>query len=510
MPDLPEPGTPAEIARFKELAAQLEPRFEIFRSDPKLPYTAVVIPSQSVDPVELAKIAGVAHYEERSLFNLMLLKKPRLRVVYVTSKPLNPLVIDYYLNQMRGVPSLHARRRLTLLDCDDASPRPLTRKILERPRLVQRIRESIGDLSRAHMVVFNATPLERTLSVQLGIPLHACDPDLIHLGSKTGSRRVFHEAGVEIPPGREGLRDVQDLCQGVSELTVEVPELRRAVVKLNDGFSGEGNAVLDLEPLRAGPGQAVSPEAVAAALPNLNFETKGQTWDHYRGQFDAMGGICEAWLEGEKTSPSVQMRVNPAHEVQVISTHDQVLGGRSGQVFMGATFPAAPNVRLELQRLGRQIGDRLVAAGVIGRFGVDFVTVAQPSGPPKVYALEINLRQGGTTHPFNTLKFMTGGRFDEATGQFYTAQGHPRCYYATDYLASPAYRGILPFDLIDRLVVEGIHFRADDTGVVFHLLGCLSEFGKLGCTAIAETLPEAHRLHKETTRLLDQLSTGGR
>ena len=34
----------------------------------------MIIPSQSFDPVELAKIDGVAHYEERSLFNLMLLR----------------------------------------------------------------------------------------------------------------------------------------------------------------------------------------------------------------------------------------------------------------------------------------------------------------------------------------------------------------------------------------------------------------------------------------------------
>ncbi|MCA8926134.1 MAG: ATP-grasp domain-containing protein [Planctomycetes bacterium] len=508
MLDLPPPGSPQEIARFKELSALLEQRFEAFRADAKQPYTAVVVPSQSVDPVELAKIKGVQHYEERSLFNLMLLRMPRLRVIYVTSKPLNPLVVDYFLHQLRAVPSEHAQRRLTLLDCDDASPRPLTQKILERPRLIQRLRDSIEDPAKAHMVVFNSTALERTLSVQLGIPLHACDPDLAHLGGKTGAREVFHRAGILVSPGREGLRDAEDLAQGIADLSAEAPDLRRVVVKLNESFSGEGNAILDLTPLRPRPGAAIPVNVVREALPGLAFEAEGLGWEGYRAQFDDMGGICEGWLEGEKASPSVQMRVNPAREVQVISTHDQVLGGRSGQVFMGATFPAAPEVRLDLQRLGRRVGDELVKEGVIGRFGVDFVTVKQPDGPPKIYALEINLRQGGTTHPFNTLKFITDGRFDEESGQFFTAQGHPRCYFATDYLAAPEFRGILPFDLLDRLVVEGIHFRANDTGVVFHLLGCLSEFGKLGCTAIAETIPEALQLHQETVRLLHQL--GGR
>jgi len=55
-------------------------------------------------------------------------------------------------------------------------------------------------------------------------------------------------------------------------------------------------------------------------------------------------------------------------------------------------------------------------------------------------------------------------------------------------------------------VVSGIHFKSNETGVVFHLLGCLSEFGRLGCTAVAPTVPEAKVLYGEVVRLLDGLS----
>jgi hypothetical protein len=501
----PAPGSAGELARFAALQEQLRKQFLSFREDPAQPYTAVVVPSQSVDPVELAKIPGVAHYEERSLFNLMLLRHPRLRVVYVTSKRLDPLVVDYYLHQMRGVPSEHARRRMILLDCDDASARPLTAKLLERPLLLERVKAAIGDPQRAHLAVFNSTPLERTLSVQLGIPLNACDPQLIHLGSKTGARQVFKAAGVPLLPGREDLRDPQDLAAGIVDLRAEVPDARRIVVKLNDSFSGEGNALFEVGGLPAG----ASADRILEALPGLKFEAAGQTWEGYADQFSSMGGICELWAEGKgKTSPSVQLRVNPLREVQALSTHEQVLGGPSGQVFMGATFPANEDVRLRIQALGLEAGRVLAERGVIGRFAVDFLAVPDPSGegPPALHALEINLRSGGTTHPFNTLKFITDGRYDEATGVFTTAQGQPRCYFATDALSAPEYRGILPFDLLDRLVVEGIHFRSDETGVVFHLLGCLSEYGKLGCVAIAPTLEAAKALHDETVRLLDDMS----
>ncbi len=504
------PGSPAELARFAALQAQLGDRFRRFAADPRQPYTAVVIPSQSFDPKELAKIAGVAHYEERSLFNLMLLRHPRLEVVFVTSKRLDPLIVDYYLHQMRGVPSAHARRRLHLLDCDDASPRPLTQKILERPRLVERIRAAIPNPEHAHMVVFNSTPLERTLALRLGISLNACDPELVHLGHKTGSREVFKAAGLEVAPGREGLRDRKDLVDALASLWAEVPSARRMVVKLDDSFSGEGNALLDLTTIADfAPGRASELQralALGHALETMRFEAAGLDWATYGEQFDPMGGVCELWIEGEgKRSPSVQMRINPLHQVQVLSTHDQLLGGPNGQIFEGATFPADPSHRAQIQALAMRAGQVLAQRGVIGRFGVDFLTVPRGDGSHAAYAVEINMRQGGTTHPFNTLKFITDGRYDVDSGVFRTAQGQERCYFATDTLSSPRYRGTLPFDLIDQMVMEGIHFRSNETGVVFHLLGCLSEYGKLGLTAIAPDVAGARALYVQTIAAIDRL-----
>jgi len=507
-----EPGSADELERFAALQASLAERFRRFRDDPRSPYTAVVIPSQSFDPTELAKIPGVAHYEERSLFNLMLLRHPRLEVVFVTSKRLDPLIVDYYLHQIRGVPAAHANRRLHLLDCDDATPVPLTQKILDRPRLVERIGKAIGDPEMAHMVVFNATGLERTLAVRLGLPINACDPELTYLGHKTGSRRIFAAAGLDSAPGREGLRDVEDLIEALASLWAEVPDARHLVIKLDDSFSGEGNALLNLAPIADHrPRRGVTADARRAirdSLPSLRFEAEGLTWDGYEAQFEAMGGICELWVEGEgKRSPSVQMRINPLGETQVLSTHDQVLGGPSGQIFQGATFPADASYRLDLQAAATSVGEVLAERGVLGRFAVDFLVVPPSEGSDqRVYAVEINMRQGGTTHPFNTMKFITDGQFDERTGVFRTAQGLERCYFATDTISSPRYRGLLPFDLLDAMVVEGIHFRSDDTGVVFHLLGCLSAYGKVGLTAIAPSVHQAERLYAEAVALLERMN----
>jgi hypothetical protein len=496
----PAPGSPEEAARFAQLQARLAEQYLRFRSDMRQQYSVVVVPSVSVDQKELLKIQGVAHYEERFLFHLMLLRRPRLQIVYVTSKRIDPLIIDYYLHQVRGVPAEHARRRLTLLDCDDASPRPLTQKILERPTVMDRISAAVPDPRMAHLSTYNSTVLERTLAVRLGLPIYGPSPELRHFGSKTGSRRVLAEAGVRIPPGREDLRSIPELVDAIHELRREHPRARKVAVKLDDSFGGAGNGTLDLLRLS-------TKSRIADALPSIELEAPDIGWEQYAEQFQKMGGVCEVWIEGEgKASPSAQLRINPLGEVQVVSTHDQVLGGRTGATYRGALFPADARYRLQIQELGSRVGQILAREGVIGRFAVDFIAVPKTNGDLDLYGCEINLRHGGTTHPFNTLKSLTDGNYDEKDGLFRTAQGMTRSYFATDNLRSPKYRGILPFDLIDLLVVNGIHFRSDDTGVVFHLLGCLSEYGKLGCTCVAPTIRQAQELYRHTVSLLDEMA----
>lgn len=503
-PIVPAPESAEELRAFAELQAALPAMFRDAFDDPRAPRTVVVVPSLSLDPDVLAKIAGVQFYEERMLSLFMLLRLPRTRVVYVTSQPLAPVIVDYYLHLLGGVPASHARSRLTLLSAYDASPRALTTKILERPRLLARIRAAIADPSSAHLTCFNATARERSLAVQLGIPLYACDPALVHLGSKSGSRAIFRAVGVPLPPGAEGLRDEKDLAAAIASLRRDDPSLRRVVVKLDEGFSGEGNAILDLE---GAPSDASRLTAwIAQALrATLRCEADGETPARYLEKFECMGGIVEAWIEGDpKRSPSVQMRVNALGELELISTHDQVLGGPSGQIFLGSTFPADVAYREHLHEAGRRVGAELARRGVLGRFAIDFVA-AWREDAWELWAIEINLRKGGTTLPFQMLQFLTDGRYDEVAGEFVTPMGQRRAYYATDNLVRPAYRRFIPEDLIDVLVEHDLHFdETTQEGVVFNLIGALSEHGKLGLVCIASTHDAAIELSRRTIEILDR------
>src|SRR6516165_721968 len=472
--DIDAPATADERAGFHTIQTRLSRSFRELFDDPGRPRTVLIVPSLSLDQQVVSKISGAHHYEERMLCLLLLLRMPRTRVIYVTSTPISESIIDYYLHLLPGVPGLHARRRLTLVSCNDASPVALTRKLLQRPRVLERIRDAILDPETAHMTCFAVTELERKLALVLDLPIYGCDPSLQQWGPKSGSRKIFREAQIDLPFGFEDLADASDITHALAELKRKTPTLQKAVVKLNEGFSGEGNAVFDLS---NAPANSSLPTWIRERLHNLSFEARGMTWDLYEEKLRSMGGIVEEFVAGSvKRSPSTQFRINPIGGVDAISTHDQVLGGANG----------------------------LAGKGVLGRFEVDFISVKE-ANCWRHLAIEINLRKGGTTHPFLMLQFLTDGRYVQETGEFLTPSGRPHWYYASDNVESARYIGLTPYDLVDIAVLNGLHFHAaTGEGVAFHLISALSEFGKLGVVCIGETEERANCLYNRTVEVLDR------
>ncbi len=464
-------------------------------------HTSIVVPSLSFDAEELAKISGAPFYEERLLFSLMRLRDPRARVIYVTSQPLHPEIIDYYLGLLVGVSPRSVRSRLQLFCCYDATPRPLTEKILERPRLVERIRRAMGPTSHAYLTCFNSTSLERRLAESLDIPLNGCDPDLLDLGGKSGSREIFRAVGVPCPAGRERLHSIDEIVDTLA--AIHHPGLERAVLKLDHSFAGAGNALFTY-PTPLAETEEGRRQALRAALQELKF-TELSAPEIFLAKFAQMGGIVEEMVSGEEIrSPSVQMRLTPSGDLEIVSTHDQILGGKTGQSYSGCRFPADTAYREIIQEHALAIGEGLRDRGVISRFAVDFVVARDTSGQWRVWAIEINLRMGGTTVPFLALQFLTGGQLDKKSGDFIAPDGQRKYYRATDSLSSSSYRGLLPEDLMDILDTHSLVFSsARRTGVLFHMMGALSEHGKVGVTAIGDSAEEADAFFRRTVELLD-------
>ncbi len=488
--------TATDKERFCALQQQLAAQFQDQFPDPLAQKTVIIVPSLSLDPELLAKITGQIHYEERMLCLLLLLRMPRTRIIYVSSVPIDEEVVDYYLHHVPGITGMHARKRLTLLSCHDASNRrALTRKILMRPRLIQQIRDHIPSDHVAHLVAFNVTPLEEQLAVELEVPLYGTPSDLYYWGTKSGSRELFRRAGVRMPAGYENLRSMEDMAEALVALKKEYPDLRKAVLKLNDGFSGDGNAVFSYE-----NGHSINEKTLRKYLKMVAGDMQ---YDDFAAKVAQMGGIAEVFIEGQvKTSPSVQCRITPLRQIEIVSTHDQVLGGESGQVYIGATFPAHPSYRREIGELGFRIASEMEPLRVLGRFGVDFVSVLT-GDTWEHYALEINLRKGGTTHPFLMLQLLTNGKYDYKKGIYEMPNGQTRYYLATDGFISDKLKQLTPADLIDIAICHDIHFDGTtQEGVMFHLIGAVSQHGKLGVLCVGTSPERAQEFYDRAVAVL--------
>lgn len=146
------------------------------------------------------------------------------------------------------------------------------------------------------------------------------------------------------------IRSPEALSLGIArQIVLKNVKPKRWVVKLNQGFSGKGNANIDLQGIQnriyAGScgnvlkGNALV-EKVAAdilkRLPTMNFECPSVSWNGneftgFRAQIEKLGVIAEAFLEGDDfSSPSAQAIIEPdelngEHIIHVISSHEQVM-----------------------------------------------------------------------------------------------------------------------------------------------------------------------------------------
>lgn len=458
--------------------------------------TLIVLPSITFPSEELRKIVGIQHYEERMLFYLLLLASEDLEIIFLTSCEVEDEVIDYYLRSLPDPGG--ARKRLKLASLGDPTPRALTAKLLETPGAVASVKDRVSHPERACITSFNVTPLEARFADQVGVALYGCRPDLAPLGSKSGGRRIAKRAGVPVLEGTEDIFSIEEMGSAIEELRTHTRGAEAVVMKLNNGFSGQGNAIVELadvmDPITSSP---------------TTFCASEESWPSFASKIEAEGGIVEELVRPHPFSPSVQVNIAASGAWMVASSHDQILGGPDEQVYLGCRYPADESYRDEIISQASLVAKQLAEDGVIGPFGMDFV-VLKEGGGNRTFLSEINLRMGGTTHPFQAARLLTGGAVDPESGQL-VADGRPKFYVATDNLKSERYEGLTAAAIIERIDGSGLSFETTTkTGAALHLLGATRDYGKLGVTCIADSRAAAQELFEHVVSEVDELSLRSR
>lgn len=421
--------------------------------------TVVVIPSIDLDKKELTRLcADVEFYEERQLFHLLMAGDPTVRIIYLTSRPVDESVVKYYLSlsHHEDIDAAHYQSNL-FCDVHNMLPRvimihvpsedciSLSDKILRQKKLITLLQElirspfgsnALGQNQTVGMSVFTGSDSVDELSHKLGVKLLEASGESLHFGTKQGSREIFAACGISHPAGTPSLEDEDlltygdasehgggkvywaynhryirsshNLALGIARKILRGIRPEKWIVKLNQGFSGKGNASIDLKHIqrrfagcKAGDDEAalrIAEQIEKEFATNLKCEDPKMTWYDtdeqvgFQTQIRRLGVIAEVFIEGEvPTSPSIQAIIE-GDDVSLVSTHEQVL---DGQVYSGCRNPCNPAYRASIMEAGLKVGKFLAAHGVRGHFSVDFLACKQPKiGSWDVYAVEVNLRQG--------------------------------------------------------------------------------------------------------------------
>lgn len=426
---------------------------------------------------------------------------------------------------------------------------PLSEKILSQPRLITFLKGLIGssfsgceDVNGGNVAcglsVFTGSDSIDTLSQKIGVRVLEASGDQLHYGTKQGSRECFAACGLAFPSGTPELpadedllsygtdrgdmknhryiRSVHGLSIGIARQIAKGVKPSKWMIKLNQGFSGKGNASIDLRSIQS-LSLSVSEIAalIEAALPNMKLEDPNLTWHdtlHHVGfktQIERLGVIAESFVIGEfPSSPSVQAVIEPKDgRVSVISTHEQLL---DGQVYNGCINPASDRYRAKIMDAGLAVGRFLATQGVVGHFSVDFIAYQNQDGSWDVNAVEVNLRQGGTTHPHSMMALLCGGCIC-SDGLFRTNDGSVRTYIATDTHFNSNLKGYDEERFVDALecktdaLANRIRWdKGNGVGVTFHLFKFIQR-GRIGFTAIGRTKEEAQSLFDATVEFLKDL-----
>ncbi|MGK0366878.1 MAG: hypothetical protein ACI9QD_000008 [Thermoproteota archaeon] len=478
---------------------------EIFNNiDSGKEHTIVVVPSLSIKEEALKNIVGIIHYESRALWEILRASNKNTNIVFVSSLPIKNEAKNHFFKSLPN--PFDVKKRVKFISPNNESlDVNLGEKILSNPETLNEVKEAIkGKLS--YLSVFITTEIEHKLAKELNIPLYGHETSLSYYLTKSGNKKIFRESDVPFCQSIEDIKSVDALMDSIVTLWGKYRSLKRIMVKLDNGVSGIGNAILTLGKTWIEFNQLdekTKKNYLLSKLVSMKFQSDKINWQSYSLDIPT-GCIIEVFAEGEsKNSPSAQGRILPSGKVEILSTHEQILDER-GLTFLGSIFPANNNYKHILQDSCLKIGTKLSTLGFIGPFSVDFL-ITNDNGIKRIYVIEINIRQGGTTHPYQTTKILTNSRYCDKSALLVNDSGEEVFYMSNDNLVHSELKGTKVSKFLEFMEDVQINYNQDSgEGVVFHLLGALTSNGKLGYTSIANSTERAQELSSEVIKLTNQ------
>ena len=188
--------------------------------------------------------------------------------------------------------------------------------------------------------------------------------------------------------------------------------------------------------------------------------------------------------------------------IEVISSHEQILDNQ-GMRFLGCKYPARKDYRKEIEILGEKAGHALLKNNIYGIFSADFLVVKKDQ-EFSISLIELNIRKGGTTHPFWTCKLALGEtKRSESSGHLVGKDGKEYIYCSNDNYEGKAYGRCSIKEILNNSKNKNLIFSTSrGEGVIFHLLSAWEPLGKIGYTIIAQCKERLQEIECELDKVL--------
>lgn len=206
------------------------------------------IPSLSYAERQRRTLANLDVRQNAQMARLCEIREPDVEVIYVAPFPLNDDTVSYFQKVLEIGGAAEPAKRFRIVVPENYHRFPahcsLATLLLYSPRALRRIANLVR-AKDAYIVPNVVGPDELRLSMRLGVPLLSAEPRVAAIYStKSGSKRIFQAAHVNVPPGAHDLYDQDDLVGSLAHLIAHNLDVPKWLFKVDDEFGGRGNAHL--------------------------------------------------------------------------------------------------------------------------------------------------------------------------------------------------------------------------------------------------------------------------
>lgn len=313
--------------------------------------------------------------EERGLFHLLKLRDSNNTLVFITSRPIDDVILAYYLKQIPDLPNGYESRLIRYTPAPKEDVASLMLNAAADDLLVATLKEKY--ISQAQKTFFHCYQFEtqaKVLCEKLGIE----EGRKIWTDDKVSGRLAFKEAGLPLPLGTPLLHSHEDLLYHIKLLDPN-EDHAKWFLKANESYGNLGNAAWSI---------------LEKSIPRnvLEFKT---------------GFIAEEWLNAPyKNSPCFRFVISD-ESIEFMGAAEELfseIGAYKGAESGNETYFE------EAKEYGVKIGKWLQEYGCRGAFALGFCAISKDNIKWDLYPVDLNVREGGESWPHAWTKGLFGSK----------------------------------------------------------------------------------------------------